>query len=212
MYRGFARGHVSLRVRIFSAEKILKLRRRRAANPLKDTCPARLFTRDSLDFLFLMGYTRTSNMRMPILQARFAVRKSNPGLGHGLFATAMIKKGDFILEYIGKRIPAPQADASSSRYLFEINRDWTVDGSSRSNIARYINHSCSPNCEGELRDGRILIYAARDIVKGEEFTIDYGDEYFDEFIKPIGCKCVQCAARALSYQADELTRGSAQRI
>lgn len=132
-------------------------------------------------------------MRTRILHARFAIRKSRPGLGHGLFATASLGRGDFILEYTGRRIPTRQADALASRYLFEIDRRWTIDGSSRSNIARYINHSCTPNCEGDIRDGRILIYAARDIVKGEEFTIDYGEEYFDEFIRPTGCKCMKCS-------------------
>lgn len=132
-------------------------------------------------------------MRTRILHARFAIRKSRPGLGHGLFATAPLKKGDFILEYTGKRISTPHADELPSRYLFEIDRKWTIDGSSRSNVARYINHSCSPNCEGDVRDERILIYATSDIAKGDELTINYGEEYFDEFIKPTGCKCSKCS-------------------
>ncbi|MDO8522169.1 MAG: SET domain-containing protein [bacterium] len=144
-------------------------------------------------------------MRTSILQARFAVRKARPGLGHGLFATTTLRKGDFILEYKGRRIPTLQADASKSRYLFEIDMEWTIEGSLRTNIARYINHSCKPNCEADLRDlpaprsarragGHILIYASRDIAKGEEFSIDYGEEYFDEFIKPAGCKCAHCSS------------------
>lgn len=132
-------------------------------------------------------------MRTRIFHARFAVRKSRPGLGHGLFATAALKKGDFVLEYTGRRIPTRKADSLSSRYLFEIDGRWTIDGSSRSNIARYINHSCEPNCEGDLREARILIYAARDIARGEELTIDYGEEYFAEFIRPVGCKCQKCS-------------------
>ena len=143
-------------------------------------------------------------MKTRILHARFAIRKSRPGLGHGLFATAPLKSGDFVLEYTGRKIPTPHAGSLSSRYLFEIDRRWTIDGSSRSNIARYINHSCNPNCEGDIRDGRILIYAARDIKKGEEFTIDYGEEYFDEFIKPVGCKCVKCK--------EQLTENSEQLV
>jgi uncharacterized protein len=138
-------------------------------------------------------------MRTQIFQARFAVRKSRPGLGHGLFATSALRKGDFILEYKGRRIPALQADASKSRYLFEVDREWTIDGSPHFNIARYINHSCKPNCEADLRDGHILIYASRDITKGEEFSIDYGDEYFDEFIRPAGCKCDKCSLRIAVY-------------
>jgi SET domain-containing protein len=140
-------------------------------------------------------------MRRTILQAKFAVRKSCPGLGHGLFATAMLRRGDFVLEYSGRRIPTTFADTLKSRYLFEIDRRWTIDGSSRANIARYINHSCAPNCEGDVRDGRVLIYAGRDIKKGEELTINYGEEYFDEFIRPTGCKCESCTRSRFSPRA-----------
>lgn len=116
-------------------------------------------------------------------------------MGHGLFASAAIATGDFILEYSGEKIPTPYADTLDSRYLFEIDSRWTIDGATLSNIARYINHSCEPNCEAEIRDGHILIFAARDIRQGEEISIDYGEEYFDEFIRPIGCKCARCMSR-----------------
>ena len=148
-----------------------------------------------------MLYSQPFNLKMRtrILHARFAVRKSRPGVGQGLFATDILNKGDFILEYAGKKIPTRVADSLSSRYLFEIDRKWTIDGSKRSNIARYINHSCEPNCEGELHGGRILIYATRNIVRGEELTINYGEEYFNEFIRPIGCKCEKCILEVSSY-------------
>ena len=71
---------------------------------------------------------------------RFVVKKSGPGKGQGLYAVAAIKKGDFILEYVGKKIPTSLADTLATRYLFEIDSDWTIDGSERSNQARYINH------------------------------------------------------------------------
>ena len=138
------------------------------------------------------GYTRAT-MRRAIIQVRYAIQKSHPGLGHGLFAIQAIPKGDFIIEYTGTKIPTEVADALPTRYLFEIDRNWTIDGSVRANIARYINHSCESNCEANIVDGRILISAARDIEKGEELTFDYGKEYFDEFIKPTGCKCAKCA-------------------
>lgn len=137
-------------------------------------------------------------MKKSILQARFAVRKVNPDVGQGLFATDWIKKGDFILEYAGKKIPTKRADAMKSRYLFEIDRKWTIDGTTRANLARYINHSCAPNCEAEIKKGKILVYAVRDIAKGEELTIDYGEEYFDEFIRPVGCKCARCRSGAFT--------------
>ncbi len=127
---------------------------------------------------------------MKTIDARFAIRRSSPGKGQGLFAQRDIKKGEFILEYTGEKIPTAVADAmKDARYLFEIDEEWTIDGSPRSNTARYINHSCNPNTEAEISDGKILIIAVRDIKKGEELTIDYDTEYFDEFIRPVGCKC-----------------------
>lgn len=100
--------------------------------------------------------------------------------------------GEFVVEYTGRHIPTSYADTLKTRYLFELDDEWTIEGSAKDNLARYINHSCSPNCEAEIRDGRILIYTARTIAAGEELTIDYGDEYFEEFIRPVGCKCERC--------------------
>src|SRR5260370_41132932 len=82
----------------------------------------------------------------------FRVGRSNTGLG--LFATALIEKGAFIVEYKGRRIPTREAQECETRYgskyMFEINSRWTLDGSSRSNLARYLNHSCRPNGEPDL--------------------------------------------------------------
>jgi len=131
---------------------------------------------------------------MKAIDARFEIRRSKPGMGQGLFAVVPIRKGDFILEYTGKKIPTPLADTMTSRYLFEIDEEWTIDGSPRSNTARYINHSCNPNTEAEIDGGHIMITAVRAIKKGEELTIDYDTEYFDEFIRPVGCKCASCVS------------------
>lgn len=133
----------------------------------------------------------TQESRRPSL----SVRRSSAGNGRGLFAHSRLVKGDVVAEYTGPRIPTSYADLLSTRYLFEIDEKWTIDGSTRKNIARYINHSCAPNCEADLREGRIFICAACDIAPGEELTIDYGDEYFDEFIRPHGCKCQRCAGQ-----------------
>jgi len=119
----------------------------------------------------------------------FKVKRTVAGSGLGLFTTQPIKKGSFVIEYTGKKIPTNIANEMTTKYLFEIDKDWTIDGSARSNLARYINHSCDSNCEAEEEGGRIMIYAFRTIAAGEELTYDYGDEYYDEFIKPIGCKC-----------------------
>ena len=90
--------------------------------------------------------------------------------------------------------------------MFEINRHWTIDGSSRRNLGRYINHACRPNCEAVLRKGQMVFVATRHIASGEEITLDYGKEYFDLFIAPLGCRCAACASKAA-----KLYKKSAQR-
>lgn len=110
-------------------------------------------------------------------------------MGWGLFAREPIKQGGFIVEYTGTKIPAKVADESDSRYLFEIDEKWTIDGETQENQGRWVNHACVPNVEALGEGDRIMFYALRDIFPGEEITIDYGEEYFDEFIKPHGCKC-----------------------
>ena len=124
--------------------------------------------------------------------SRFMIKKSMPEVGDGLFAVRPIKEGEFILEYTGEKIPTATADESGSRYLFVVDDDWTVDGQVPANTAGYINHGCDPNTEAIIEDDRINIYATRDIESGEELTIDYGEEYFDEYIAPVGCKCEDC--------------------
>ncbi|MBI5644809.1 SET domain-containing protein [Candidatus Kaiserbacteria bacterium] len=126
----------------------------------------------------------------------FLVKDSGLGTGKGLFAARDFKKREYLLDYTGIKIATKVADTLSSRYLFEINSRWTIDGEPSSNTARWINHACEPNVEAEIEGGRIKIYAIRNITKGEEFAIDYGDEYFDEFIKPVGCKCGATKHRA----------------
>jgi len=130
-------------------------------------------------------------------EALFRVGRSRTGLG--LFAVAPIKKRTLVVEYSGERISTKEAQAREqrygSRYMFEINARWTIDGSCRSNLARYVNHSCRPNTEAELIRGRMMYRAIRPIAAGEEITLDYGEEYFDLFIAKRGCKCVACDER-----------------
>lgn len=134
--------------------------------------------------------------------ARFEIRTVSPLVGDGLFALTDIKKKDFILEYTGNRIPTKEADDHPGKYLFEIDRKVTIDGAPLWNDARWINHSCDPNTEAEIEEGddgqdHVNIYCVRPIKKGEEVTIDYGDEYFDEFIRPHGCQCGSPKCRSL---------------
>jgi SET domain-containing protein len=123
----------------------------------------------------------------------YRVGRSRTGLG--LFATAPFKKGAFIIAYRGRLIPNAQAaklEARGSRYLYEINSRWTIDGSSRRNIARYANHSCRPNAESDVVKRNVILRAIKNIKEGDEITYDYGPEYFEIFLKPTGCKCDKC--------------------
>lgn len=130
-----------------------------------------------------------------VKDARFEVRHVGKGKGFGMFAVEPVKKGDFIMEYTGKKIPTEVADTLGTKYLFEIDKEWTIDGSPRSNTARYINHACDPNCEVDIRDGHLMLYAVKNIKPGDELSFDYGEEYFNEFITKEKCGCPQCAAR-----------------
>ena len=131
--------------------------------------------------------TKTKKVYVP---ASVKVAKSKTGLG--MFALEEIKKGDFIIEYVGKKMLTKDADEKGGRYLFELNSKWTIDGVDRKNKARYINHSCRPNCEVDIKNGRILIFAIKKILPGEELTYDYGEEYFNDYFKKPGCKCGAC--------------------
>ncbi|MEZ0169383.1 SET domain-containing protein [Microvirga sp. TS319] len=134
-------------------------------------------------------------MKTETSQKPFRVGRSLTGLG--LFATLEIQKGTFIIEYVGPRLSNDEVSRRrNTRYLFEVNSRWTIDGSPRWNIARYINHSCRPNAEAVVSRGRIRIKAIKRIKPGDEITYNYGKSYFDTFIKPIGCKCGACMARA----------------
>jgi len=127
----------------------------------------------------------------------FRVGRSVTGLG--LFATKAIARNAYIVAYRGRRIPTAEAQARECRfrakYMFEVSYRWTIDGSSRRNLARYINHSCRPNAEALLRKRRIVFVALRRVALGEEITLDYGKEYFDLFIKNTGCRCAACRTK-----------------
>jgi len=124
----------------------------------------------------------------------FRVGRSRTGLG--LFATEIIPKGTIIAEYRGRRLRNEEADKLADRgnkYLYEVNSRWTIDGSNRRNLARYGNHSCRPNAESDVtRQSKVIIRAIKKIRPGDEITYDYGEDYFDLIIKPIGCKCDKC--------------------
>lgn len=121
------------------------------------------------------------------------MKRASAGLG--LFAAEPIPKDACVIEYVGNLISEEEYRASGSSYLFDIGPRGALDGSPRWNRARYINHSCVPNCEPTVRRQRIFIHALRDIAAGEELSYDYGSDYFDALIGA-GCRCPKCVADA----------------
>ena len=130
----------------------------------------------------------------------FEIRRSRIQ-GKGAFAIRRIRKGQRIIEYQGRRIDAEEEarlydDSKMSRhhtFLFKVDSNTTIDASRDANEARYINHSCEPNCEAVLEDGRVYIEAIRNIQPGVELCYDYafesdGDETEEEK-KFYVCKC-----------------------
>jgi SET domain-containing protein len=134
--------------------------------------------------------------------------------GSGLFASANIKKGEQVIEYIGDKVTKKEGDKRAEKqikkaqknnnngmvYIFELNKKYDIDGGVTRNNARFINHSCDPNCEVEIIDNHIWISSIKRIKKDGELTYNYGypfDSDFDEHI----CKCgsKKCVGYILSY-------------
>ena len=121
-------------------------------------------------------------------------RKKSKLHGYGVFALETINKNKRIIDYAGELISNKQSEKREDRYLskgciwvFRVNRNWSRDAAVGGNVARFVNHSCSPNCWIEV-DGKtktIWIRAAKQIRKGQELTYDYNTEGD----KVIPCRC-----------------------
>ena len=123
--------------------------------------------------------------------------------GTGVFALENIKKGSHIIEYIGEKITKKEGDKRSAEriknfldkknegsvYIFELNKKYDIDGSPLYNKARYINHSCSPNCEVDIIDNKIWIISIKKINKGDELNYDYGYPFDKDDFDDHVCKC-----------------------
>ena len=129
--------------------------------------------------------------------------KKSPIHGTGVFATDFIPKGIQIIEYIGEKISKKEGDARSEKrlkkylhskitgsvYIFELNNKYDIDGSPHYNKARYINHSCDPNCEVEVNNDKIWISSIKNIKKGDELSYDYGYTFDKDDFRDHICKC-----------------------
>jgi SET domain-containing protein len=120
------------------------------------------------------------------------VRRRSKLHGFGVFALEPINKNKRIIDYAGELISNTQSERREDRYLskgciwvFRVNRNWSRDANVGGNVARFVNHSCTPNCWIEVAGKTIWIRASRTIRKGEELTYDYNTEGD----KVIPCRC-----------------------
>jgi uncharacterized protein len=117
-----------------------------------------------------------SAARGPLIEVRHS-----PVHGYGVFALRRIRKGTRIIEYLGERISHEAADTryedkdpdDNHTFLFTVDKRTVIDAAVDGNDARFINHSCAPNCESETEKRRVFIDAIRTIQPGEELNYDY---------------------------------------
>ena len=142
----------------------------------------------------------------------FEIRRSQIQ-GRGVFATRNIASGEKLIEYRGERISDDEADRRypfedderHHTFLFRLDDGSVIDAGVRGNAAKYINHSCDPNCEALEEDGRIFIYALDDIRKGEELAYDY-NYILDEPHNPANKKLYPCYCGARKCRGTILAR------
>ncbi len=121
-----------------------------------------------------------SAVRRPLPESLIRVQDS-PLHGQGVFAARRIASGTRVIEYLGERVSHVEADrryadkeaGDNHTFLFIVNTRTVIDAGVDGNEARYINHSCQPNCESVIERGRVFIDAIRHIAPGEELTYDY---------------------------------------
>jgi SET domain-containing protein len=138
---------------------------------------------------------------------------ASPIQGVGAFATSAIPAGIRLIEYAGKRLTPAQAEARYPEvvgerhhtYLFAIDDDIVIDAASGGNAARFINHSCDPNCDAVIDDGRIWIETIRDVAAGEELAYDYA-YILEERHSPSAKRRFPCHCTAASCRGTILAR------
>jgi len=121
----------------------------------------------------------------------------------GLFAGQDIQQGTKIIQYIGEKITNEESErrlAEGNVYIFELDERYSIDGDTPKNTARFINHSCEPNCQTEQFGDTIWIIALRDIAIGEELTCNYEYEIDDAPAEPCHCGAKHCCGYILGPQ------------
>lgn len=129
--------------------------------------------------------------------------------GLGAFARRYIPSGTRVVEYIGEKITKQESlrrCEANNEYIFALDEQHDIDGSVRHNPARLINHSCSPNCEAVIEDGRVWILTTRPISSGEEITFNYGFDLADYREYPCHCGAPDCVGYMVAEELREHVR------
>jgi uncharacterized protein len=128
---------------------------------------------------------------------------SSPIHGIGGFARAAVPKGTRVIEYVGQVIDKAESlrqCEQNNLFIFALDAAYDVDGNVPWNVARWLNHSCAPNCEAELWENRIWIVALRHIDAGEEITFNYGFDLEDYKSYPCNCGSSACVGFIVAEQ------------
>ena len=129
--------------------------------------------------------------------------------GTGVFARRDLAKGSQVIEYVGEKIPkdesARRIDADNE-FIFTLDEEFDLDGKVAWNPARFINHSCAPNCEAEVDGHSVWIIALRDIQAGEELSFNYGYDLTDFHEHPCRCGAQQCVGYMVAEEYFEQVR------
>lgn len=139
--------------------------------------------------------------------------RCSPIHGIGAYATQPFRSGDRVLEYVGNKITKAKSlrlCAANNEYIFALDDEFDLDGSVKWNLARFLNHSCDPNCEAERIGGRIWILALGDIAPDEEITFNYGYDLEDYRNYPCSCGSPVCVGFMVAAELlDCLRHGAA---
>ena len=145
--------------------------------------------------------------------SKFAEVRNSKIHGKGIFAKIDIPKNSKVIEYVGEKVTKKESDrrfeqtleksekdnSKGEVYLFELDDEYDIDGDISWNTAKWINHSCEPNCETEIEGDKIWIVSTKDIKKGEEICYNYGFGWEEHEDYP--CKCG--TSKCVGYILDE---------
>jgi SET domain-containing protein len=149
----------------------------------------------------------------PVIETEWVHFHASAIHGTGGFARKDIPRGTQIIEYLGERIDKAESlrrCEAGNQFIFQLDSATNLDGNVDWNPARFLNHSCAPNCDAELDNGRIWIIARQDIPAGQELTFNYGFSLEDYKEYPCACGAPSCVGYIVAEEFHEHVRRQKQ--